>query len=65
MEGMPAGESAPEGTIGYYAPAASIVLYYSDVGLYPGIVRIGRMDGDLSILRGWDGPRTVTIELAG
>ncbi|RGE20337.1 hypothetical protein D1J51_09120 [Leucobacter sp. wl10] len=53
MEGMPSGESAPSGTIGYYAPSRAVVLYYSDIARFDGIVRIGEMDGDLSILRGW------------
>ncbi|MFV0433755.1 MAG: cyclophilin-like fold protein [Leucobacter sp.] len=65
MEGMPSGESAPAGTIGWYAPGRAIVLYYADVGRYNGIVRIGEMDGDLSILTGWASPRSVTIERAG
>lgn len=65
MEGMPDGESAPAGTIGYYAPDAAVVLYYADVGRYPGIVRVGEIDGDLSILTGWTEPRALTIELAG
>ncbi|MFT0848743.1 cyclophilin-like fold protein [Actinomycetaceae bacterium L2_0104] len=64
MEGMPSGESAPEGTIGYYSPSEALVLYYSDVGRYNGIVRIGEMEGDVSVLRGWDSARSVTIELA-
>lgn len=65
MEGMPAGESAPAGTIGYYAPSRAVVLYYSDVGHYPGIVRIGRVDGDTSVLVGWSDSRPITIERAG
>ena len=64
MEGMPAGESAPAGTIGWYAPGRSIVLYYTDVGRFNGIVRIGEMDGDLSLLHGWSSARPVTITLA-
>lgn len=64
MEGMPEGESAPAGTIGWYDPDGVIVLYYSDVGRYNGIVRIGEMDGDLSALTGWDDPRSVIIERA-
>lgn len=64
-EGMPSGESAPEGTIGDYAPAEAIVLYYADVGRFNGIMRIGEIDGDVSVLRGWDSNRAVTIELAG
>lgn len=62
MEGMPAGESAPAGTIGYYGPDRVIVLYYVDVPSYPGIVRIGEIDGDLLLLRGWGSARQVTIE---
>lgn len=65
MEGMPQGESAPTGTIGWYAPGNAIVLYYTDVGRYDGIVRIGEMDGDLAVLTGWASPRPVTIERAG
>jgi len=64
MEGMPDGESAPAGTIGYYAPDGVVVLYYTDVGRYNGIVRLGRIDGDISILKGWDEARPVTIERA-
>lgn len=64
MEGMPTGESAPSGTIGYYAPGRVVVLYYTDVGHFNGIVRLGQLDGDYSILRGWSGTRAVTIELA-
>lgn len=65
MDGMPSGESAPAGTIGYYAPSRAVVLYYADVGRYSGLVRIGRMDGNLSLLQGWPGSRPVTIERAG
>ncbi|MGB4778498.1 cyclophilin-like fold protein [Microbacterium sp.] len=65
MEGMPRGESAPAGTIGYYAPGGVVVLYYTDVPSYPGIVRIGQIDGDVSVFRGWSGSRAVTIERAG
>ena len=64
MEGMPDGESAPAGTIGYYAPDGVVVLYYTDVGRYNGIVRLGRINGDISILKGWDEARPVTIERA-
>ena len=64
MRGMPSGESAPAGTIGWYEPDGVIVLYYADVGRYTGIVRIGEMDGDLSLLTGWSGSRAVTIERA-
>lgn len=64
MEGMPAGESAPAGTIGYYAPGGVVVLYYTDVGRFDGIVRIGQIDGDVSVLTGGSDSRAVTIERA-
>ena len=62
MAGMPDGESAPTGTIGYYAPGGVLVLYYTDVGRFKGIVRLGQIDDDTSILNGWDDARPVTIE---
>lgn len=65
MEGMPAGESAPAGTIGYYAPDDALVLYYTDVGRFNGIVRLGEIHGDIAILRDWDSAREVSLELAG
>ncbi|MEZ5087908.1 MAG: cyclophilin-like fold protein [Tessaracoccus sp.] len=65
MKGMPRGESAPAGTIGYYAPDDVIVLYYTDVPRYNGIVRLGTINDDYSVLEGWSSPRSVTIELAG
>lgn len=64
MEGMPSGESASAGTIGWYAPGGVIVLYYTNVGHYNGIVRIGEMDGSASILTGWTSSRSVIIERA-
>ncbi len=63
-QGMPGAENAPAGTIGYYSPAQAIVLYYEDVPAFSGIMRIGRMDADWSVLEGWADSQPVTIELA-
>ena len=62
MDDMPSGESAPTGTIGYYAPGGVLVLYYTDVGRFNGIVRLGHIDSDVSVLRDWQESRPVTIE---
>lgn len=64
MKGMPSGEDALTGTIGWYNPGRVVVLYYTDVGRFNGIVRLGKIDGDVSALRGWAGDRSVTIKPA-
>ncbi|MFD3701978.1 cyclophilin-like fold protein [Nocardia sp. NPDC058658] len=50
MDQMPAGADAEIGDLGYYAPTGDLVLYYGEVGFWNGIARIGRIDGDLSII---------------
>lgn len=42
--GAPSTSNAPAGTIAYSAPDQSIVLYYTDVGSFSGIVPIGTVD---------------------
>ncbi|WP_434770672.1 cyclophilin-like fold protein [Curtobacterium flaccumfaciens] len=42
--GAPSTSDAPAGTIAYYAPDQSIVLYYTDVGSFSGIVPIGTVN---------------------
>lgn len=61
-EGMPAGDAAVTGDITYYAPDGVVVLHYSDIGHWNGITKLGRIDGDLSVLRGRSGRFPVTIE---
>ena len=34
------------GDLGYYAPGNDLVLYYGDQSYFPGIVILGRLDGD-------------------
>ena len=62
--GAPARSSAPVGTIAYYAPARSIVLYYADVGTFSGIMPIGTFD-DPAALRAITTDFTATIRAAG
>lgn len=54
MDGAAPGGDDPEtNDIGYYAPNNVLVLYYSDVDRYPGIVRLGTMDADdMAFIRG-------------
>jgi hypothetical protein len=64
MTGMPAGDSPVAGDLGYYAPDGVITMHYADIGYWNGSARLGRIDGDLSVIKGREGPFTVTIEQA-
>ncbi len=62
--GMPAGNDARSGHLGYWAPDGDLVLYYGDVGYWTGIMRIGEIDGDMQALVQRSGDFTATVELA-
>jgi hypothetical protein len=64
MDGVPGGDDPEIGDIGYYAPSRDLVLYYGDVGYWPGIVRIGRFDGDPSRIEQQPDGFEATVELA-
>ena len=46
IEGQPEGADPDVGDLGYYAPGNDLVFYYGDQSYYPGIVILGRLDGD-------------------
>ena len=46
LDGQPDGADPDVGDLGYYAPGNDLVLYYGDQSYYPGIVVLGRLDGD-------------------
>lgn len=46
MQGQPEGGDPEVGALGYYAPGSDLVLYYGNQSYYPGIVVLGRLDGD-------------------
>jgi hypothetical protein len=52
VSGMPKGDRASAGDIGYYSPSESLVLYYKDVGYWEGIVRLGRLNDQLTLIAG-------------
>jgi hypothetical protein len=64
LTGVPEGDSADPGDIGYWVPDKSLVLYYRDVGFYNGIVRIGSFDGGREILKQQSDRFQVTLERA-
>ena len=46
LDGQPEGADPDVGDLGYYAPGNDLVLYHGDQSYYPGIVVLGRLDGD-------------------
>ena len=58
--GAPRGSAAPAATIGYYAPAQALVLYYENVGHFTGIMPVGKLD-DITALRAHTTDFTATI----
>lgn len=51
LRGVPGADKPEAGEIGFYAPGNTLVLYYESPGRWPGLVRVGRFDFDLSALR--------------
>ena len=64
MDGMPEGDAPQAGDVGYYAPTGVLALHFTDIGYFTGSARLGRIDGDLSALRGLSGTVSVTIRPA-
>lgn len=64
MTGMPDGDDPAPRDIGWYAPSGDVVLYYGDVGYWPGIARIGHISGEIDTIADQQGDFTATIELA-
>ena len=63
LDGQPEGADPDVGDVGYYAPGNDLVFYYGDQSYFPGIVIIGRLDGDAaSRIADLDGAITATVE---
>lgn len=66
LEGQPNGADPDVGDLGYYAPCNDLVLYYGDQSYYPGIVILGRLEGDAaSRIAELTGSVTAMIETHG
>lgn len=46
LDGQPAGADPDVGDLGYYAPGNDLVLYYGNQSYFPGIVILGKLEGD-------------------
>lgn len=66
LDGQPEGADPHVGDVGYYAPGNDLVLYYGDQSYYPGIVILGRLNGEAAQrISGLDGSITATVEAPG
>ncbi|MQM38938.1 hypothetical protein KBTX_02959 [wastewater metagenome] len=61
-EGAPKGVDPDVGDVTYYAPWGNLALFYRDFGYANGLVRLGRIEGDVSALEARGALRT-RIEL--
>jgi hypothetical protein len=64
MKGVPNGSDPEINEFGYYAPSNVLVFYYSDVGYFNGIVRLGIFESSIAEIRSLPDGITVTIERA-
>ena len=63
LAGQPDGADPDVGDLGYYAPGHDLVLYYGDQSYFPGIVILGRLDGDAAQrIAELDGAVTARVE---
>jgi hypothetical protein len=62
-EGAPAGIDPSVGDITYYAPWGNLAVFYQDFGYAQGLVRLGRIESGIEILR-QPGALRATIERA-
>ena len=63
LDGQPEGADPDVGDVGYYAPGNDLVLYHGDQSYFPGIVVLGRLDGDApERIAALTGPVTATVE---
>ena len=64
LAGQPDGADPDTADVGYYAPGNDLVFYYGDQSYHPGIVILGRLDGDAaSRIADIDGAVTATVEV--
>ena len=63
LEGQPAGADPAVGDVGWYAPGNDLVLNHGDQSHFPGIVVLGRLEGDAAErIAAIDGSITATVE---
>lgn len=64
MDGVPSGADPEPYDIGYYQPNQVLVLYYRDVGYWPGIVRLGTITDPAGVVSSQQQPFVAEIHPA-
>lgn len=49
--GAPDGNDPEVGDLSYYAPWGNLAIFYRDFGYSKGLIRLGRIAGDLTLLK--------------
>lgn len=62
--GAPKGMTPSIGDVTYYAPWGNLAIFYRSFSHAEGLVKLGRITGDIQVLRG-PGPLKARIELVG
>ena len=62
-DGAPEGVTPETGDIAYFAPWGNLAIFYRDFRYSPGLVRLGRIEGNVERFAG-DGELKVRIERA-
>lgn len=62
IAGAPEGADPAVGDIAYFAPWGNLAIYYRDFAYSPGLVRLGRLDGNAEALAGM-GAATARVEI--
>jgi len=63
-DNAPEGVDPEVGDITYFAPWGNLALFYRDFGYSRGLVRLGRIEGNVAVLEA-EGPLKARIELIG
>lgn len=61
-KGAPSGSKASAGDIAFYAPWGNLAIFYKDFRYSEGLIILGRMDGNIDILKKYD-PLQAEIQL--
>ncbi|MCB1158128.1 MAG: hypothetical protein H7A25_21035 [Leptospiraceae bacterium] len=63
LQDAPAGMEPSKGDITYYAPWGNIAIFYRNFQYAKGLVILGKIDSDISILEKWNKSKEVKIEI--